>query len=111
MDTDKFKMGWLIVAFDLPVKTPEERKRYTDFRKWLLKDGYQMLQYSVYIRPCVTYARQLTHIDRLRKSVPDEGHVRAIFVTRSQWEKSFIINGRPAKVQSPEGMPEQIMLW
>ena len=111
MDTDKFKMGWLIVAFDLPTKTKEERKRYSDFREWLLEDGYQMLQYSVYVRPCVSFARQLTHIERLRKTVPDEGHVRAIFVTRSQWERSFVINGKPAKPRPPEDMPEQIMLW
>lgn len=111
MDTKKFKMGWLMVAFDLPVKTKEERRRYTDFRKWLLKDGYQMMQYSVYIRPCVTFARQKTHIDRLKKNVPAEGHVRALFITRSQWERAFIINGNPARPQDPEDLPEQIMLW
>ena len=45
MDTKKFKMGWMIVAFDLPVGTKEERKAAGDFRKFLLEDGYQMMQY------------------------------------------------------------------
>ena len=53
MDPNHYKMGWLMVAFDLPVKTKEERKRATDFRNFLLDDGFQMIQFSVYARPCV----------------------------------------------------------
>lgn len=104
-------MGWLMVAFDLPVKEPEERKRATNFRKFLLDDGYQMIQFSVYARPCVTFARQETHLRRLRMHIPEEGSVRAIFITRAQWEKAFIIHGRPAKEVPSEKIPEQILLW
>lgn len=111
MDTEKFKMGWLVVAFDLPVGTRQQRKQATDFRGFLLDDGYQMIQFSVYARACVTFARQETHIDRVKKSLPPEGSVRAIFVTRAQWERSFIINGSPAVEQWPEELPEQIQLW
>jgi CRISPR-associated protein Cas2 len=111
MDTEKFKMGWLIVAFDLPVVEDEQRKRATKFRNFLLDDGYQMLQFSVYARACVSFARQETHMDRLKKHLPPEGSVRALFVTRAQWERSFVIYGAPAKEKSPEGLPEQIQLW
>src|SRR5437773_277611 len=104
-------MGWLIVAFDLPVGTPQQRKRATDFRKYLLDDGFQMIQFSVYARACVTFARQETHIDRLKKNLPPEGSVRAIFVTRSQWERSYVIQGAPAHEADPELLPEQIQLW
>jgi CRISPR-associated protein Cas2 len=111
MDTEKFKMGWLVVAFDLPVMTKEQRKRATDFRKFLLDDGYQMIQYSVYARPCVTFARQETHLSRVKQSLPEEGSVRAVFVTRSQWERSFVIQGSPASEAEAEALPEQIQLW
>jgi len=111
MDSKLYKMGWLMVAFDLPVKTSEERKRYTDFRKFLLDDGYQMMQYSVYVRPCVTFSRQETHLRRLRLNVPEEGSVRAIFITRAQWESAYIIHGKPAVEVLPEELPEQIQLW
>ncbi len=111
MDTEKFKMGWLVVAFDLPVGTKAQRKRATDFRNYLIDDGFQMIQFSVYARPCVSFARQETHIDRLKKSLPPEGSVRAVFVTRSQWERSFIIQGSPAAETDPEDLPEQIQLW
>ncbi|HEY8898788.1 MAG TPA: CRISPR-associated endonuclease Cas2 [Chthoniobacterales bacterium] len=111
MDTEKFKMGWLIVAFDLPVGTKEQRKAAHDFREWLKDDGYAMLQWSVYARACVTFARQETHIDRVKKQLPEEGSVRAIFVTRAQWERSFVIHGSPASVVPAEELPEQIQLW
>ena len=111
MDTTKFKMGWLMVAFDLPVKEKEERKRATDFRKFLIKDGYQMMQFSVYVRPCVTASRMETHLRRVKKAVPAEGSVRAIYITRAQWERSWVIHGKPAVEIESEDMPEQIMLW
>ncbi len=111
MDTEKFKMGWLVVAFDLPVGTKEQRKAACDFREWLKDDGFLMLQWSVYARACVTFARQETHIERLKRNVPPEGSVRAIFVTRAQWERSFVIHGAPAKPVSPEDLPEQAQFW
>ena len=111
MDTEKFKMGWLVVAFDLPVMTKKQRKMATGFRKYLLDDGFQMIQWSVYARACVTFARQETHIERLKKNLPPEGSVRAIFVTRAQWERSFVIHGSPASEQEAEALPEQIQLW
>jgi CRISPR-associated protein Cas2 len=111
MDTEKFKMGWLVVAFDLPVMEKAQRKAATDFRKWLLDDGYQMIQFSVYARSCVTFARQETHLERLKGNLPPEGSVRAIFVTRAQWERSFVIQGSPASETEAEEQPEQIQLW
>ena len=111
MDTEKYKMGWLVVTFDLPVMSKKQRKAATGFRNFLLDDGYQMIQYSVYARSCVTFARQETHIDRVKNNLPPEGSVRAIFVTRSQWEKSYVIQGSPATESEAEDMPEQIQLW
>ena len=111
MDTEKLKMGWLVVAFDLPVGTRQQRKEATIFRKFLLDDGYLMAQFSVYARACVSFARQQTHLDRVKKNLPPEGRVRAIFVTRAQWERSFVIQGSPALEGEAEALPEQIQLW
>lgn len=104
-------MGWLLVTFDLPVGTKAQRKVAHDFREWLKDDGYQMIQWSVYARSCVTFSRQETHIARVRGHLPEEGNVRVIFVTRAQWERSYVLHGAPAKVGHGEGMPEQIQLW
>lgn len=111
MDTEKLKMGWLVVAFDLPVLSKEQRKAATDFRNFLLDDGFQMIQFSVYVRPCVSFARQSTHLERLRKAVPPEGRIRAFFVTRAQWERAYIIHGPPMREVDAEQIPEQFQLW
>ena len=111
MDVEKFKMGWIVVAFDLPVLSKAQRKAATGFRDFLLDDGFQMIQFSVYARPCVSFARQETHLDRIKKNIPPEGKVRAFYITRAQWERAFIIYGSPAKEGPAEEMPEQIQLW
>lgn len=100
-----------MVAFDLPVKTKEERKKATGFRNFLIDDGFQMMQFSIYIRPCVSHARQETHVRRVKTMIPDEGSVRILFITRAQWERSYVIHGKPAKEGSPEELPEQMLLW
>jgi len=45
-----YRAMWLMAMFDLPVETKENRRHYTRFRKLLMKDGFMMLQYSVYAR-------------------------------------------------------------
>ena len=104
-------MGWPVVAFDLPAGTKKQRKAATDFRNCLIDDGFQMMQFSVYVRACVSFARQETHLDRLKKHLPPEGSVRAIYVTRAQWERSYVIQGSPASEMEAEDLPEQIQLW
>ena len=111
MDTEKFKMGWLIVAFDLPVMSKSQRRIATKFRNFLLDDGYDMLQFSVYVRACVSFARQETHIERVKENLPPEGSIRAFFVTRAQWQRAFVLYGSPAVQQSAEKMPEQLQFW
>ena len=111
MDTTKFKMGWLIVTFDLPVGTKSQRKAATGFRNYLLDEGFVMLQWSVYARSCVTSARQETHVARVRQHLPEEGNVRIIFVTRAQWDRSFVVQGKPLAYHDPEQMPEQLQFW
>jgi CRISPR-associated protein Cas2 len=70
-----------------------------------------MLQWSVYARACVTFARQETHVARVKANLPEEGSVRVIYVTRAQWERSFVLHGALASEVPPEDLPEQILLW
>ena len=111
MDTKKFKMGWMIVAFDLPVVSKRQRHDATVFRKFLQDDGFLMIQYSLYARSCVSFARQQTHLRRLEEHLPPEGSVRALFVTRAQWERAFVMHGAPLEKAHAEAMPEQMQFW
>jgi len=101
----------MLVAFDLPVLTKKQRKAATGFRNFLLDDGFLMIQYSVYARACVSFARQETHMQRVKEHLPPEGSIRAIFVTRSQWERSYVVTGKPIHPETPESMPEQMQFW
>ncbi len=67
---------WLMVFFDLPVKTKPQRARASRFRQFLKKDGYIMLQLSVYARVCRGQDAVDKHIRRVRTSLPKEGSVR-----------------------------------
>jgi len=104
-------MGWMLVVFDLPVTTKELQKEAVGFRKFLLDEGYLMIQYSVYARACVSYNRMQTQMRRLVQNIPREGHIRALYVTQAQWERMFVINGAPNKRVPPEDFPEQLLLW
>ena len=87
------KMGWILVLFDLPVDTKRSRDKATHFRNKLLDDGYNMLQYSVYMRSCSSWERMKKHANRLRLFAPEGGNIRAIFMTEKQWIKSIAIIG------------------
>ena len=111
MDGCRFKMGWMLVVFDLPVMSQVQRKRATDFRKFLLDQGYLMIQYSVYARACVSHNRMETQMRRLKMNIPPEGHIRAIYVTQAQWERMFIMHGKACDDPPLEKFPEQLLFW
>ena len=83
----------MIVFFDLPVQTPKQRSDATHFRNFLLKDGYYMLQYSVYVRICNGMDAVNTHKARLMTQVPDDGSIRLMVVTEKQYESIELILG------------------
>lgn len=107
-------MGWLLVMFDLPVMTDEERRTATHFRKHLLDAGYLMIQYSVYARPCVSFETMDTHSRLLQKIVPAAGNVRVMFFTDQQWQRAYTVVGPnfpQGKRAIDPGMPAQIEFW
>lgn len=87
------KYMWLMVFFDLPVTTKEARQGATRFRNFLLKDGYVMIQYSVYARVCNGQERVEKHLKRLQAIMPQKGSVRALQVTEMQYGRMKILLG------------------
>ncbi len=80
-----YRIMWLFVMFDLPVETKTQRKAATDFRKKLLKDGFSMLQFSIYIRHCPSLESGTVHIYRVEKNLPPDGKVSILTVTDKQF--------------------------
>ncbi|MDR1952761.1 MAG: CRISPR-associated endonuclease Cas2 [Elusimicrobiota bacterium] len=89
----------IIVFFDLPTETAENRRDAARFRNDLIKDGYYMLQYSVYCRICRGLDSLDKHIRRLMSRVPPEGNVRALEVTEKQYGRMKIILGKKQIVE------------
>lgn len=100
---------WVLTMFDLPVLTAVQRKRYANFRKKLLRDGFIMLQYSVYARPCPSEENAKVHAARVKAVLPEEGEVRVIQLTDLQFSRMEIFAGK--KRQPTEKTPEQLTLF
>lgn len=81
----------LILFFDLPVVTKEQRKIYAQFRKFLIKNGYIMMQYSVYCKIFANREAAVKHVGVLGKNVPKSGQIRILLVTEKQYSKIEII--------------------
>lgn len=99
---------WVMVFFDLPVKTKEQRRLATRFRTELLNDGYLMLQFSVYARMCRAQEAVDKHIRRVQSWCPSHGAIRALQVTDKQFARMRILVGKPLP---EERISDQMLLF
>lgn len=83
----------IIVMFDLPVETAEDRRNYRCFRRTLIKNGFIMLQESVYCRMLLTPSSERAVIDLINKNKPPKGLVQLLTVTEKQFSKMIFIVG------------------
>lgn len=100
---------WLYVMFDLPVETKRQRKIAAQFRKDLLKDGFVMHQFSVYVRHCASDEAAGVHTNRIKAMVPEEGLVSVLKITDKQFENAVRFVGR--KSTPPPPAPMQLELF
>lgn len=109
-DGGRIRYMRLIVFFDLPVDTPAQRKDYRVFRKFLLKDGYLMLQESVYAKLVVNDGAASNALQRLRKNRPPSGLVQVLRVTESQFSTMEYITGNREVYDEVDTMEELMIL-
>lgn len=88
-----YKIMRVVVLFDLPTSIKAERRAATQFRKFLLDDGFDMLQYSVYSRLCPNRDSAEKHILRIKRNAPDSGSVRALCLTEHQFATMHVLVG------------------
>lgn len=104
-----YRIMWMLVMFDLPVLTKAERREATKFRQFLLDQGFEMAQFSVYMRFCAGKEQVETHVRRIGKSLPPAGSVHILAFTDRQYENIVSFTGRrrdPARKN-----PEQLALF
>lgn len=104
-----YRIMWLVVMFDLPVVEKHERKAATDFRKRLLDMGFEMSQFSVYMRFCTSQAQIDTYCRRVEENLPYGGRVHILQLTDKQYERIITFRGKSR--QKPLKSPDQYVLF
>ena len=104
-----YRIVWLIVLFDLPVGTKPQRSAATRFRHDLLDEGFEMSQYSVYLRYCASKEQADALARRIELAMPKEGKVHMIQITDKQYENIRTFRGRKRE-PSPRN-PDQLVMF
>ena len=97
---------WNLVFFDLPVVNPADQKQSVKFRDNLLKDGFRMFQFSIYMRHSISRDGADLHKRRVRGFLPKKGKVGILQITDKQFGMMEIFEGRSEVEVSPP--PQQL---
>ncbi len=82
---NQYRNMWVLVLFDIPVETKKQRKAAASFRKQLIKDGFSMFQFSIYMRNCPSRENADVHIKRVKYMLPEYGHIGVLKITDKQF--------------------------
>lgn len=104
-----YKFMWVMVLFDLPVTTKKERKAATGFRDFLLDNGFEMAQFSVYVRHTSGKEAVEAIIQKVEAAMPPEGKVDILQFTDKQYENIVCLRGA-RRTDLPKN-PEQLVMF
>jgi CRISPR-associated protein Cas2 len=104
-----YRIMWLFVLFDLPVGTKKERKAATKFRHSLLDLGFEMSQFSVYLKFCAGKEQSEALAKLVETGMPSSGKVHLVAITDKQYESIRTYRGRKRELASK--MPDQLVLF
>ena len=104
-----YRLMWIFVMFDLPVGTRTQTKEATKFRSFLLDQGFEMSQFSVYARFCNGKESFESHLRRIEANLPDQGEVHVLTFTDRQYENIVRFSGQRRK--RPRKNPDQLALF
>lgn len=104
-----YRLMWMLVTFDLPVETKKQRKAATRFREFLLDQGFEMSQFSNYMRLVNGREQYETHVGRIERNLPERGDVFIFQFTDKQYEK--IVRFSDQSRRKRKRNPDQIALF
>lgn len=104
-----YRVMWVMVFFDLPTDTKKDRKQYAQFRKKLLRDGFRMFQFSIYIRHCPSRENAEVHIKRVKSFLPKAGNIGIMTITDKQFGRIELFQGISKK--EPPELGQQLELF
>lgn len=90
----------LLVFFDLPMETSKERKEYAVFHKFLIKNGFIMMQKSVYSKLVINNVTSETVKDKVARNLPPSGIVELLEITENQFSRiEYLVGSRQSLVE------------
>ncbi len=104
-----YRLMWIFVMFDLPVDTKIQSKQATKFREFLLDEGFEMSQFSVYARFCNGKEQFEAYMRRIESNLPERGDVHILTFTDRQYENIIRFSGQRKK--KPKKNPDQLALF
>jgi len=106
---NQYRIVWVFVFFDLPTETKKDRHDYSRFRKSLMRDGFTMLQFSIYVRHCNSRENSEVHIKRTKNILPPKGEVIIFTLTDKQFGMMELFKAA-VEAKKPE-TPQQLELF
>lgn len=106
---NQYRILWVFVFFDLPTETKKDRKQYALFRKNLKRDGFTMLQYSIYVRHCNSRENANVHQKRVKSFLPPKGEVIMFTLTDKQFGMMEFFKG--IKTSNKPDTPQQLEMF
>lgn len=92
-----------IVFFDLPNIYAKDKRNYVLFRKYLLNEGFIMMQESVYSKIVLNSQQASLLLDRVRKNAPRKGLIQVLTITEKQYSQiEYIIGKSTSKIINTE---------
>jgi CRISPR-associated protein Cas2 len=105
----EYRIMWVLVLFDLPTETKKDKKNYTLFRKNLLRDGFTMFQFSIYVRHCPSIENADVHRKRVKSFLPQFGKIGIMCITDKQFGNIELFYGQ--KTISVDAPGQQLELF
>lgn len=104
-----YSLMWMLVMFDLPVGTREQARAATKFREFLLDQGFEMSQLSIYARFCSGKEQYETFVARIGTNLPERGDIHILGFTDRQYENIVRFSGQSRARQRKN--PGQLALF
>lgn len=105
-----FRIMRLIVMFDLPTETSSDRRNYRKFRKFLIENGYSMMQYSIYSKIILNHSVLNFQKENLKRHAPPDGYIDLLLVTEKQFANMETIVGDDNRTNQETSTKRMIVL-
>lgn len=104
-----YRLMWILVMFDLPTDTKLQRKAAADFRNFLLDEGFERSQFSIYARFVNGKEAFQTRVNRIERNLPESGDIQILNFTDRQYRD--IIHFSDQSRRTARKNPEQLVLF